>query len=128
MQLRERTVCYRGNDVSAAYENAYYLSEAAPRMLRVRVSEIGNDIYDVCRISYSTDDGRIWGEDQPYQVSFATPAGMVRKGYGTPVAWSCSTAPIRRTGGRRNGGLRPSPVPAGATCGPTRTGPASCAR
>ena len=26
MQLSERTVCYRGNDVSAAYENAYYLS------------------------------------------------------------------------------------------------------
>lgn len=86
MKLTQQTTSFRGNDVSAAYENAYYLSAAAPHMLRVRVSEVGDDIYDVCQISYSTDDGRTWGDDQPYQVSFATPAGMVRQGYGTPVA------------------------------------------
>lgn len=85
MQLRERSICSRGNDASAAYESAYYISATAPLMLRVRVSEVGNDIYDVCRISYSTDHGHTWADDQPYQVSFATPAGMVRKGYGTPV-------------------------------------------
>jgi hypothetical protein len=85
MRLAEQNVCYRGSEVSAAYENAYYVSATAPTMLRVRVSEIGNDIYDVCRVSYSTDDGCTWGEDQPYQVSFLTPAGTVRKGYGMPV-------------------------------------------
>jgi len=54
-------------------------------MVKVRVSEIGDDIYDVCRISYSMDNGCTWSKDQPYQVSFAKPAGMVRKGYGMPV-------------------------------------------
>jgi len=85
MKLKEQTVSYRGTDVSAAYENAYYLAPAGTCMIRIRFSEVGNDIYDVCRISYSTDGGRAWGADQPYQVSFATPAGMVRKGYGMPV-------------------------------------------
>ena len=86
MDLKEQTICYHGNDVSAAYENAYYLSATDPTMIRVRVSEIGNDVYDICRVSYSADDGITWSDDQPYQVSFATPAGMVRKGFGTPVA------------------------------------------
>jgi hypothetical protein len=86
MVLSKPTLSYAGNDVSAAYENAYYLSAEGAAMVRIRISEIGNDVYDVCRISYSPDGGQTWGDDQPYQVSFATPAGMVRKGFGTPVA------------------------------------------
>ena len=74
------------NELSAAYENVYYLTPTGPEMVRVRIREIGNDVYDHCRISYSDDHGRTWSEDQPYQVSFATPAGMVRKGFGTPVS------------------------------------------
>jgi hypothetical protein len=91
MTIGEKTVCSCGNDVSAAYENAYYLSDADPVMIRVRVSEIGNDVYDVCRVGYSQDDGRTWSGDHPYQVSFVTPRGTVRKGFGIPV-------PDRRTG------------------------------
>ena len=85
MKLKERVLVSRGNETSAAYENVYYLSATDPTMIRVRIAEIGSDIYDVCRISYSADGGMTWGEDQPYQVSFATPAGMVRTGHGTPV-------------------------------------------
>lgn len=85
MRLIQQTVACRGNEVSAAYENVYYLSGTAPAMIRIRLSEISDDIYDVCRISCSADDGRTWADDQPYQVSFATLAGMVRKGYGMPV-------------------------------------------
>ena len=76
----------RGNDTSAAYENAYYLSATGEEMIRIRVSEIGDDIYDVCRIAYSQNHGSSWSEDRPHQVSFATMAGIVRKGFGVPVA------------------------------------------
>lgn len=85
MIIKEREISYKGNDVSAAYEWAHYISSVEPFLIRIRISEINNDIYDVCRISYSTDDGYSWNDDQPYQVSFATPAGIVRKGFGSPV-------------------------------------------
>ena len=89
MRITTREVCFGAPDeTSAAYENAYYLTGAGGEMVRVRVQEIGNDIYDLCRVSYSTDDGWTWSDDQPYQVSFAKPAGIVRKGteFGWPVA------------------------------------------
>lgn len=76
----------RGNANSAAYENAYYLSASGADMIRIRVSEIGDDIYDICRISYSQNHGHHWSKDHPHQVSFVTTAGIVRKGYGVPVA------------------------------------------
>lgn len=86
IRLKERAVCCRGNEVSAAYENAYYLSASGGAMIRFRVMEIRSDIYDHCRVAYSTDDGRSWSDDYPYQVSWQTPAGVVRKGFGWPVA------------------------------------------
>jgi formylmethanofuran dehydrogenase subunit E len=50
------------------------------------VSGTRGDLHDFCRIGYRTDDGSTWGADQLHQVSLATPAGMVRWGYGMPVA------------------------------------------
>lgn len=86
MTVNERTMSYRGSDVSAAYEIVGYRSAHEPKLLRQRFSEIGNDIYDLLRLSYSDDDGATWSEDHPYQVSHLTPAGTVRTGYGTLVA------------------------------------------
>ena len=86
MTVSERKVTYRGSDVSAAYETVGYRSAHEPKLLRQRFSEIGNDIYDLMRLSYSDDDGATWSDDHPYQVSYLTPAGTVRTGYGTLVA------------------------------------------
>ena len=84
VRVTESHITSRGTQDSAAYESVYYLSSTAT-MLRVRVSEIGNDIYDQCRVSYSSDDGTTWTPDFPHQVSFQTPSGVIRKGFGTPV-------------------------------------------
>ena len=46
INLKEQTVSYRGNYVSAAYEIAEYLSATDPAMIKIRFSEIGNDIYN----------------------------------------------------------------------------------
>ena len=85
MTVSERTLSYRGSDVAAAYETVGYRSAHEPKLLRQRFSEIGNDIYDLLRLSYSEDDGATWSDDHPYQVSHLTPAGTVRTGYGTLV-------------------------------------------
>ena len=85
MTVSERTLSYRGSEVAAAYETVGYRSAHEPKLLRQRFSEIGNDIYDLLRLSYSEDDGATWSEDHPYQVSHLTPAGTVRTGYGTLV-------------------------------------------
>ena len=87
MRLKDRSICFPATDeVSAAYESAYYLSATGPEMIRIRFLEIGDDIYDHCRISYSADEGGTWDYDQPYQVSWRTPTGVVRKDFGIPVA------------------------------------------
>ena len=57
MTVSERTLSYRGSDVAAAYEIVGYRSAHEPKLLRQRFSEIGNDIYDLLRLSYSDDDG-----------------------------------------------------------------------
>ena len=54
MTVSERTLSYRGSDVAAAYETVGYRSAHEPKLLRQRFSEIGNDIYDLLRLSYST--------------------------------------------------------------------------
>jgi hypothetical protein len=60
---------YRGNDVSAACGNAYYLSAKEPVTIRVRVSEIASD---VCRVAYSSDDGRTWSAIRPWSYDNST--------------------------------------------------------
>ena len=58
MTVTERTLSYRGSDVAAAYETVGYRSAHEPKLLRQRFSEIGNDIYDLLRLSYfSTTTG-----------------------------------------------------------------------
>ncbi len=86
MRVIERRVVSRGTEQTSAYENAFYLKASGPDMLRIRVSEVADDIYDACRLAYSSDYGASWSDDGAYQVSFTTPSGTVRKGYGTPVA------------------------------------------
>ena len=63
--MQEQAVSQRGTDTSAAYGNAYYLSATRYELLRVRVSEVGKCISDVCRVSYSSDDGQTWSDDAP---------------------------------------------------------------
>lgn len=85
MKIHSPIVSCQGTDVAAAYENVYYLSQSKPQMVRIRLLEIDSDIYDHCRVSYSADNGENWSDDQPYQVSWPMPVGVIRKDFGHPV-------------------------------------------
>jgi len=86
MRLREKSVCCAERNNACAYESVYYLSATDGDMVRVRIIEIGDDIYDNCFVAYSSDHGRNWTEDEPYQVSKRTDEGTVRWNFGNAAA------------------------------------------
>jgi hypothetical protein len=73
MRLKEMTVCCGGKDTAAAYENAYYLDARSGNMILIRNREIGNDIYDLCTVSYSADHGNTWSEVRPWGYADGAP-------------------------------------------------------